>query len=187
MRQFWTSLWKMPAKWRWLLLPLGGWLALMIGALGWASFNGVMHVTSTNDFCYSCHIGSDTIVEEYQASTHFNNEHGFVATCADCHIPHEFVPKLITKIKATGDVYHQIAGTITLENFESHRPALAQGVWDDMTENDSRECRNCHSPDLWQTSLQSTRAQNSHNPAFWAEQDLTCISCHKGLAHALPQ
>lgn len=180
-------MWTTPPKWRWILLPLGGWLALMIGVLSWASFNGVMHVTSTNEFCYGCHIGSDTIVEEYQVSSHFQNERGFVATCADCHIPHEFVPKLITKVKATGDVYHQLVGTITLENFESHRPAQAQGVWDRMNDNDSRACRHCHNPDLWQRSLQPARAQISHNPAFWEEKDLTCISCHKGLAHALPQ
>lgn len=187
MMSFWKSLWQWPPKWRWLIIPLGGWLALLVGIGAWAGFNGTMHATSTNEFCYGCHIGRDTVVEEYQASSHFTNEHGVAATCADCHIPHEFVPKLVTKIKATVDVYHQLAGTINLENFESHRGEMAEAIWHQMEANDSQACRNCHDPKRWQTALQSARAQNSHKPEFWEEKGLTCINCHRGVAHRLPQ
>ena len=185
-QSFWQRLWT-PTRSKWLLtIPLGGFGALAVGAILLGAFNGTMNATNSNQFCYSCHIGMDTIVEEYQQSIHFKNETGVQAQCADCHVPKEFFPKMWVKIRATKDVYHQLMGTVTLENFEELRVHQAEVVYDIMKGRDSKECKNCHNPDGWDTTMQSMRAKNHHDPALWAEKDETCVDCHMGVAHKKP-
>jgi cytochrome c-type protein NapC len=183
---FWSRLWQ-PSNKRWMLgLPIGALLALVVGVVGVMGFNTGMHYTNSNDFCYSCHIGMDTIVEEYQQSIHFKNQKGVQADCADCHVPKEFFPKMWVKIKATKDIYHMLAGTITLENFESKRNHLADAAWAQFKARDSQECKTCHKADTWDTNLQPLRAKLKHNPDLWVREDKTCVDCHQGIAHNRP-
>ena len=183
---FWRKLWRSPRR-RYLLgIPLGGFLMFALGAVALGAFNGIIHYTNTNEFCYGCHIGMDTIVEEYHASVHFDNPTGVEATCADCHVPKAFFPKMWVKVKATKDIYHQLVGTINLENFEENRLRLAEPIWAKMKANDSRECRSCHDPKRWNLELQPKRAQNHHSQERWEERGETCIDCHYGIAHKKP-
>ena len=185
-KQIWRRLW-MPTKKKWLLgIPIGGFVAVFTGIIALATFNGIIHATNSNTLCYSCHVGMDTVVEEYKDSIHFSNAKGIRADCADCHVPNEFFAKMAVKIKATKDIYHQLAGTINLDNFEQKRVAMAEGVYKTMKNRDSQECRNCHNPDTWNTSFQSTRAKNHHNPSEWKENNQTCVDCHAGIAHKRP-
>lgn len=182
----WQKLWQ-PSKTKWLLfLPTGAILAAVVGAAALGAFNFTIHYTNQNEFCYGCHIGMDSIVEEYEASSHFDNGTGVKATCANCHVPKEFIPKMKVKIAATADIYHKLTGKITPENFESHRLDMAVHIWDDLKENDSKACRTCHDPERWDTSEQSIKAQMQHVVEFWEENNKTCINCHKGVAHLLP-
>ncbi|WP_196157340.1 NapC/NirT family cytochrome c [Reinekea sp. G2M2-21] len=182
----WQRLWH-PSNRRWTLyLPLGALLAFFAGGLALGTFQTVVHLSNENEFCYSCHLGMDTIVEEYQASIHYENTSGVVASCADCHVPIEFWPKMRVKFLALGDVLETWKGTVTLENFESHRLELAQIVWEDMKATDSRECRNCHNPENWRLEKQSAAAQVQHDVVFWVENNKTCVNCHHGIAHLLP-
>ena len=179
--RFWT-----PSKSKWLLgIPIGGFVFAILGAIALAGVHVTFKLSSTNEFCYSCHIGMDTIVEEYQASIHFKNRHGVKADCADCHISKEFVPMMVTKTKALADIYYKMIGTVTMENFEQERHRLAQHVWDDMMANDSRECRSCHSPQRWDLAAAPTRIRVNHQKVIDGEK--TCIECHAGIAHKLPQ
>jgi len=181
---FWQRLWRRPRS-RWLLgIPIGGFLALALGAGALVAFNGVMHYTNSNEFCYRCHVGMDTVVEEYHASSHFKNSLGFVASCSDCHVPQEFIPKMVTKILAAEDVYVQMTGAITLDNFEQHRPALAAEVLEILRRRDSKECRNCHTPARMALQQQSRNAARRHETM--EERGKTCVDCHDGIAHKLP-
>lgn len=183
---FWQSLWQPSRRWYFLWLPLGGIFTIVLGVLGAVGFNGALSKTNENSFCFSCHIGMDTVVEEYQASVHYKNTSGVGPGCADCHVPKEFFPKLLVKLRATKDIYHKLVGTYNLENFEGHRLELAQNVWTYMQANDSRECRNCHKPERWDLEAQPARARTNHNPSIWAERQETCIDCHYGIAHRRP-
>lgn len=184
----WKSLWKPSKKWYLLWLPAGAFVFAFIGVLGTVTFNTVMHVTNSNEFCYSCHIGMDTIVEEYHASNHFNPQKGIArATCADCHVPKEFIPKMVVKVTATKDIYHMLAGTVNLDNFESLRGEMAEHVWDVYRANDSQFCRNCHNVETWDIEQQPKRARKKHDPVRWQERGETCIDCHSGIAHELPE
>ena len=54
-----------------------------------------------------------------------------------------------------------------------------------MKDNDSRECRNCHSWDAMDPDKQHPRAQAKMEKA--QKDGKTCIDCHKGIAHLLPK
>ena len=144
-----------------------------------------MHATSTDEFCLSCHELQENIGYEYETMSHAKNSLGFRATCSACHLPKPFVPKMQRKFRAVAEIYHHLLGTIdTPEKFEEHRMRMATRVWADMNQTDSRECRDCHSPDRWDLSLQSEKAQEFHVGPL--AKGKTCIDCHKGLAHRLP-
>ena len=65
--------WRRP-KARWLLgIPLGGFIAFGLGAIALGTTNAVLHATSTNEFCFSCHSHDAFIRPEYEASSHFSN------------------------------------------------------------------------------------------------------------------
>jgi nitrate/TMAO reductase-like tetraheme cytochrome c subunit len=184
-QECWNKLWARPqARWR-LGIPLGGILLLLLGMLALPAYNGMMYYTSTNEFCYGCHVGMDTVVEEYEASPHFFNRTGVKVTCADCHLPRATGPKILAKIEATADVYHQLVGTIDLDNFEQHRPTMAQHVWDDMRATDSRECRHCHAFERMDPERQDRHTAKRHAPD--KVEGKTCIDCHQGVAHKMPK
>jgi cytochrome c-type protein NapC len=54
-----------------------------------------------------------------------------------------------------------------------------------MKANDSLECRNCHSAAAMDFTKQTRRAAEIH-AKFLVPGDKTCIDCHKGIAHELP-
>ncbi len=115
------------------------------GIILWGGFNTFMEATNTLPFCISCHEMESTVYQEYRHSSHFSNPSGVRAICSDCHVPKDWVPKFIRKVRATKELYYWIIGEIdTPEKFEAKRHELASRVWDSMKATDSRECRNCH-------------------------------------------
>jgi nitrate/TMAO reductase-like tetraheme cytochrome c subunit len=90
------------------------------------------------------------------------------------------------KMQASKDVWGKLFGTInTREKFLDHRLELAIHEWSRMKTNDSLECRNCHSAQSMDITRQSPRAVDSHQRFLFTGQK-TCIDCHKGIAHQLP-
>ncbi len=171
------------AKWGTATLLVAG---IFLGIVLWGGFNTAMEATNTETFCVSCHEMNDTVYQELQDTIHFTNRTGMRATCPDCHVPKEWVHKLVRKVQATSELYHKWKGTIdTPEKFEAHRLELAQSVWGAMKSTDSRECRNCHDYESMDFDRQESRSSDRHDVAF--EKGYTCIDCHKGISHALPE
>lgn len=128
----------------------------------------------------------DNVYMEYKQSTHYSNPTGVRATCPDCHVPREWIYKVTRKIQASNELFHHFLGSIeTREKFVEKRHELAQHVWKAMKDNDSRECRNCHSESAMDKSGQKKIAAEQHELA--KSQNKTCIDCHKGVAHTLPE
>jgi len=166
-------------------------IGIVIGIIFWGGFHTAMESSNSLEFCISCHEMNDTVYQEYIETVHFKNASGVRAVCSDCHVPHEWGPKVIRKIQASNELWHKLRGTInTPEKFEAKIAEMAEHVWQTMQETDSRECRNCHSWDAMDFTKQSRRAQEKmevvaqtgHSP-----DGSTCIDCHKGIAHALPK
>ncbi|MDH5437056.1 MAG: NapC/NirT family cytochrome c [Gammaproteobacteria bacterium] len=161
-----------------------GLILFFIGMASYGGLNTFFHYTNRMEFCISCH-SMKINYEEYKKTLHYKNAIGVQATCADCHVPKEFFPKLYAKIMAAKDVYHEVMGTVdTKEKYEARRWHMANLVWDKMRANDSRECRGCHDYNNMDLSEQDSRARKKHTRA--PLQGKTCIDCHSGLAHTEP-
>jgi Nitrate/TMAO reductases, membrane-bound tetraheme cytochrome c subunit len=162
---------------------LGGAAVLFIGGIVfWGAFNTGMEATNTMDFCISCHEMRDNVYQEYKKTIHFANRSGVRAGCPDCHVPRDWTHKMIRKIQASNELYHKVLGTVsTPEKFNAHRLEMARREWARMKASDSRECRNCHAFDQMDPEKQKQRARKQHENA--QEDGMTCIDCHKGIAH----
>ena len=179
--------------WKWFWSPTSkyGWGAILVaGGIGgivfWGGFNTFMEYTNTLRFCVSCHEMDQLVYQEYKKTIHYTNRTGVRVICSDCHVPKEWMPKLIRKIRATNELFHKILGSIdTPEKFEAKRLQLAEHVWASMEASDSRECRNCHSFEAMDFKKQQRRPQSKHLEAM--KEGKTCIDCHKGIAHKLPE
>lgn len=162
-------------------LTLGGFIA---GIIFWGAFNTGMEFTNSEPFCVSCH--RENVYQEIQDTIHFTNRTGVRAICSDCHVPHDWTDKMARKMQASKEVYAWITGAIsTLDKFNARRRHMADREWARMKKNDSLECRNCHEFVYMDFTRQSKRASNQHSTAL-ADGSKTCIDCHKGIAHKLP-
>ncbi len=160
-------------------------ISFAAGIIFWGGFNWSMEMTNTEQFCISCHEMEKNVYAEYRNTNHYQNRTGVRATCPDCHVPREWGPKMVRKIRASNELWHKFLGTIdTPEKFEAKRAILAQHEWDRMKSNNSQECRNCHNYSSMDYAEQKQRASATHQAAF--EAGKTCIDCHKGIAHKLP-
>ena len=165
-------------------LTVGGFIA---GIVFWGGFNTALELTNREPFCIGCHEMRDNVYVELQPTIHFSNRSGVRAKCPDCHVPHDWTDKIARKMQASKEVWGKIFGTIdTREKFEAHRLTLAQHEWARLKANNSLECRNCHGFEFMDFTRQSPRAAQQHGTLL-ASGERTCIDCHKGISHRLPQ
>ena len=54
-----------------------------------------------------------------------------------------------------------------------------------MEKDDSAVCRHCHDVSAMDTKVQAMSAVSEHEAGF--AEGKTCIDCHKGIAHRLPE
>jgi cytochrome c-type protein NapC len=164
-------------------LTLGGFVA---GIMFWGGFNTTLEATNSEKFCISCHEMQENVYQELRETVHFSNRSGVRATCPDCHVPHGWTDKIGRKMQATKEIWGKIFQTInTREKFLAKRRELAEHEWARLSANDSLECRNCHNYDFMDFTVQSPRASEQHSTSL-ANGEKTCIDCHKGIAHELP-
>lgn len=186
---FLQKLWQRPSKWFLFGIPLGGFIMLGVGAAGLGTLNFVIHETSSLEFCISCHEMENYVFQDYKKTSHYQNASGVRAVCADCHLPEAWGPKVLRKTqKGFTEIPAKILGTIsTQEKFEAKRLEMAERVWHEMKESDSQECRNCHNLEHMALDKQSRTAGKRHTMERKLEKGETCIDCHKGIVHPLPE
>ncbi|MHC8492190.1 cytochrome c3 family protein [Thalassospira sp. SM2505] len=183
LKRYWTVLTTPSVHYSLAFLTVGGFIA---GIMFWGGFNTALEATNTEQFCISCHEMKDNVYEELKTTIHYSNRSGVRATCPDCHVPHEWTDKIARKMQASKEVWGKIFGTIsTRDKFLEKRLELAQHEWARLSANNSLECRNCHSSESMDITRQSPRASEAHQK-FLFTGEKTCIDCHKGIAHHLP-
>ncbi|HAG8533004.1 TPA: pentaheme c-type cytochrome TorC, partial [Escherichia coli] len=182
MRKLWNALRRPSARWSVLALVATG---IVIGIALIVLPHVGIKVTSTTEFCVSCH-SMQPVYEEYKQSVHFQNASGVRAECHDCHIPPDIPGMVKRKLEASNDIYQTfIAHSIdTPEKFEAKRAELAEREWARMKENNSATCRSCHNYDAMDHAKQHPEAARQMKVA--AKDNQSCIDCHKGIAHQLP-
>jgi Nitrate/TMAO reductases, membrane-bound tetraheme cytochrome c subunit len=91
------------------------------------------------------------------------------AFCVSCH-------------EMETNVYEELTRTV---HFSNRSGVRASHEWARLKANDSLECRNCHSSVAMDLSKQTERAAEIHT-RYLLSGRATCIDCHKGIAHELP-
>ncbi|MEZ0603540.1 NapC/NirT family cytochrome c [Paraburkholderia sp. IW21] len=182
-RRYWRTINRPSTYFSLGFLTLGGFIA---GVVFWGAFNTAMELTNTEAFCTGCHEMRDNTFAELKTTIHFSNRSGVHAKCSDCHVPHNWTDKIARKMQASKEVWAKVFGVVnTREKFQDKRLELAEHEWARFKANDSLECRNCHSFEYMDFTRQSPRAQEAHQ-RFLGTGEKTCIDCHKGIAHQLP-
>ena len=182
-KRYWRTITRPSVHYSLGFLTLGGFVA---GVVFWGAFNTAMELTNTETFCTGCHEMRDNVYQELQTTIHFTNRSGVRAVCSNCHVPHNWTDKMARKMQASKEVWGKIFGTIsTREKFLGMRLELAKHEWARLEANDSLECRNCHSSIAMDFTKQTRRAAEIHSRYLITGQR-TCIDCHKGIAHQLP-
>ena len=182
-RRYWRTLTRPSAYFSLGFLTIGGFIG---GVVFWGAFNTALEFTNTETFCTGCHEMRDNPFQELQPTIHFTNRSGVRAKCSDCHVPHDWTNKMARKMQASKEVWGWIFGTIdTRDEFLDKRLELARREWSRLKANDSLECRNCHLYDSMDFTRQSKRGGFAHSTALDGGTK-TCIDCHKGIAHRLP-
>ncbi len=178
-------LWRRPQRW-WLLgVPAGGLVAFIAGIAFTGGFFGSLQYASTEKFCAaSCHEMRQP-AQELAHTVHFTNQFGIRAGCADCHVPPTFAAGLVRHMEAYQCVLGHLRSTLsTPAKYEARRLEMARTVWTELDGNDSAECRSCHTPAAMALAQQPAAAASAHQSL--AAGGVTCIDCHKGIAHTLP-
>lgn len=180
---FWTQFRRPSAYLSLGLLSMGGFIA---GIIFWGGFNTALEMTNSIAFCTTCHEMHDNPYAELKDTIHYSNRSGVRAACPDCHVPHNWTYKIARKMQASKEVWSHIFGNVgTVEEFRAKRRELAEHEWSRLKANDSLECRNCHSAEAMDITRQSVRAATIHQKYLFTKEK-TCIDCHKGIAHKLP-
>ena len=144
-----------------------------LGAFGGASAytfvaaNGLSYMSDDPAVCVQCHIMRD----EYDGWRH--GSHHAVATCNDCHLPHDsLLHKLF--VKASNGYHHSRA--FTFQDF-AEPIRIAPGNSRVLEAN----CRRCHAIAIGEITAHGTLGVPS-DPRL--EVDLYgCVRCHQGVGH----
>ncbi len=161
------------------MLPIAG---IIVGATIILVTNRAVQITSTSEFCQSCHIhtGAD---QAWTQSAHYTNESGIRIGCVECHLPpHGSFRHFTTKVK-TG--LHDF--------FAYHFKDSASFDWERRQQLEyavnivfNESCEKCHE-NLFPKGLTEEGGKAHLHYDMNAENlDLQCINCHLDAGHYLP-
>jgi cytochrome c nitrite reductase small subunit len=134
----------------------------ILGGVGLFTFGygqGSSYLSNDPLACANCHIMQD------HYDSWLNSGHHHVAVCNDCHLPHHFAGKWVTK--ADNGFFHSLA--FTLDNF--HEPIQIKPRNRRVTQN---ACLSCHADFVHQML-----------PEQPGGEVLSCVHCHSHVGHAL--
>lgn len=140
-----------------ILLGLTLGITAGIGGFTFLYAKGAAYLTNDPAACANCH------VMQSQYAGWVKSSHRSVATCNDCHAPHNLLGKLATK----------------MENGFRHSVAFTSGRFHEpiqITDHDRKiteaACRHCHE-DLVQ----------SMDRSFEKGDQISCTTCHRSVGH----
>lgn len=142
--------------WVWVGLALVFGVAAGLGVYTFAYAQGLSYMSSDPKACLNCHVMRDV----YEGWNH--SSHKSVATCNDCHIPHNFPAKYVAK--GLNGWHHSSAFTTG----KFHEPIrIKKYNREILLEN----CLGCHG-----SLTDSIIHQHSNSPT-------DCLRCHSRVGH----
>ncbi|MFZ5829729.1 MAG: cytochrome c nitrite reductase small subunit [Planctomycetota bacterium] len=152
-----AGLWFLPRAWRmpsFLMLGMCAGMGLFVFHVSRAA----SYLSDDPETCVNCHVMNT------QYATWQHSSHGTVATCNDCHVPHDSLLAHYA-FKAKDGLWH---ATVFTMRWEPEVIRLSEGAVPVVEEN----CRRCHAAVIAETSLVE------HQPG-----DLRCWDCHRDVPH----
>lgn len=150
-----------------LLVLLASVSAGVVGGLGvfTARYAGALSYLSADPkACANCHI-MQSQYDSWQKASHHT-----VATCVDCHLPHELLPKYFAK--AENGWHHSVA--FTRQDFEE--PIRIKGA---NVERLYANCVRCHGELVHPLITSGLRADGADREEAFA----FCVHCHATVGH----
>ena len=129
-----------------------------IGAFTFGYGQGLSYLKNDPKGCANCHV-----MQEHYDSWQ-NSSHHHVATCNDCHLPHDFVGKWM--VKGDNGFFHSLA--FTLGNY--HDPIQIKPRNRKVTQN---ACLHCHADVVHQMMPETSKGEV-----------LQCSQCHSDVGHS---
>jgi cytochrome c nitrite reductase small subunit len=147
-------------------------MSLGLGLFTFGYARGSSYLTNDPAACANCHIMS----EHYAAW--MKGSHHTVATCNDCHTPHNVVGKYV--VKARNGFWHSFY--FTTGNFPD--PLRITGRNREVTEH---ACRYCHA-DITEAidhapETTSPPVEQAQGTAAHSDEPISCIRCHRYVGH----
>ena len=137
-------------------------VALGTGAFTVRYAEGFSYLSNDPKACVNCHIMREQYDGWQKASHHA------VATCNDCHVPHELVPKYL--VKAENGIRHSKG--FTLQDFPEPiriRPKNARVL--------QENCLDCHRDVVQEIVAHGSAGDATNN----------CVRCHASVGHGPPR
>ena len=146
-----------------LAVALAVLLGLLAGIGGYTFLyaEGLSYMSDDPRVCVNCHIMQPQF-DSWQKASHHT-----VATCVDCHLPHDFIGKYYSKAE---NGYHHSAA-FTLQNF--HEPILIKQKSSRILQDN---CLNCHG------ALVHEQVVRAADP----RDEVQCVHCHRSVGHGTP-
>lgn len=142
---------------------------LCIGVYTFFNAKGVSYLSNDSKACNNCHIMND-VFHDYSNSVHAHTVGGEPrATCSDCHLPHDFIPKWLAK--AESGISHAYAFTFKLDSLPTHLSANAKSK--EMVQ---ANCIRCHVDTVGVVVNPTTIPGHT-------DRALSCVSCHHNVGH----
>jgi len=157
--------------------------ALVIGGLAGMAFILFLiefdHVTSTEEFCTTCH-SMELVAEPYRQSVHYAPASGVRASCGDCHVSEGVFAAAWDHFIGGKDLFNQIVGPDYDDPVVNalHLPEAAFAARRWFRAGDSATCKRCHV----QEAINGTRPDTLQIHQEDAK-DKSCIDCHYNLVH----
>ncbi|MCU0456087.1 MAG: SUMF1/EgtB/PvdO family nonheme iron enzyme [Bacteroidales bacterium] len=140
------------------------------------SGNKLIKITSTDEFCMSCHI-HPTADQTWKLSTHHNNSSGVIVSCVECHLPPKGHGHLFAKAKqGFKDAYGYFIKDSAKIDWEKKK--LLENAKKFVYES---SCLECHR-NLFPVTL-SVNGGNAHLFYTTSKDPLNCINCHLNVGH----
>ena len=151
---------------------------LILGVVLILGSNKILNITSTNDYCISCHI-HPMADASWKKSVHYDTRSGFRVSCVECHLPPKGHGYLWAKGK-TGlrDLWSKWTKDSASFNWEDRRRLeVARGYVYESS------CIKCHE-NLFPAKL-TKAGEDAHLYYIQTEKspELNCINCHLNAGH----
>ncbi len=152
---------------------------VVVGVVGLLLLRGGNSVTSTDDFCESCHVHPQATSSWIQ-STHYTTKSGTVIHCVECHLPPGGVDYAIQKTRL--GVRDAIG--MALKDHESFDWEARSQLEHARTYVFRESCLDCH-PNLFPLEL-TDEGEEAHLHYEQRADEIRCLNCHLQVGHYDP-